>query len=214
MKSAAADRSSSSSGRPHYNGRRNSHLEGSTVSDKPRHGTRTPSVPLRKQHQLEIGVQNKNEEIDGANSDTDSTPSFGSDLYKDEDDKAQLEKMSELEREMILAERSTRRDDYHLKKMVKSREEQTKLPKGGSSRISWGARMQKDISPLPLMVAARVSAERTSKRGIEKSAAARSALEELRAHRMHQQDSQGYHNRFKNLFADGFSSPDRSFFVI
>lgn len=42
--------------------------------------------------------------------------SFGSDLYKDEKDRAALQAMTELDREMILAERAEQRDNYLLRK--------------------------------------------------------------------------------------------------
>lgn len=172
------------------------------------------AVPLKKRHQLEIGDKSQecsDKEMDGA--DSDSAPSFGSDLYRDDDDKAQLEKMSELEREMILAERSTCWDDYRLKKMMKARAKHGKWPKGGSSS-SRGVRMKRSRSPPPPVTDVRASAGRTSLRGIENSVATRSPLEELRARRMRQHDSEGYRNRLRHLFGDGFSNCDRSVFVI
>ncbi|KAJ0983010.1 hypothetical protein J5N97_011265 [Dioscorea zingiberensis] len=52
--------------------------------------------------------------------DSDSAPSVGSDLYKGDEDKDELGKMSELDREMILLERSERVDDYKLKQHLRA----------------------------------------------------------------------------------------------
>ncbi|MQL70393.1 hypothetical protein Taro_002712 [Colocasia esculenta] len=52
--------------------------------------------------------------------DSDSAPSVGSDLYIDEEDRKNLENMTELDREMILTERSIKRDDYQLKKKARA----------------------------------------------------------------------------------------------
>ncbi|XP_002989964.2 protein RTF1 homolog [Selaginella moellendorffii] len=63
--------------------------------------------------------------------------SFGSDLYKDDEDKRKLEAMTELEREMILHERSEKRDNYSLKKSTEARiaEEERKRDGPPSSRM-------------------------------------------------------------------------------
>lgn len=104
--------------------------------------------------------------------DSDSAPSVGSDLYRDEADKEELGKLSELDREMILAERSTKIDDYRLKK--KARASATKMEKS-----------RKQSPPhLPSRGRSSVRTERT--------AAKTDALNELRAKRMRQQDPEGY----------------------
>ena len=105
-------------------------------------------VPLKKRHQPEKGVRrggggwrgddDDDDDDDGRRSggeDSDSAPSVGSDLYKDEEDKEKLEKMSELQRELILADRGTRIDDYKLKQMARA----------SSSKAGKGSR--RDSSP-------------------------------------------------------------------
>lgn len=151
-------------------------------------------VPLKKRHQPGKGTRRggggwqdeDDEDDDGRRSggeDSDSAPSVGSDLYKDEDDKERLEKMSELERELILADRSTRIDDYKLKQMARA--SSSKTDKAGA---------RKDSSPPPPPSRMR-SSTRTDKSG----SATKSALDELRAKRMRQQDPEAYRNRFKDL---------------
>ncbi|RLM97838.1 hypothetical protein C2845_PM06G30350 [Panicum miliaceum] len=161
-------------------------------------------VPLKKRHQPEKGGRrggggwrgdDDDDDDDGRRSggeDSDSAPSVGSDLYKDEEDKEKLEKMSELERELILADRGTRIDDYKLKQMARA--SSSKAAKTGS---------RKDISPPPPPSRMR-SSTRTDKSG----SATKSALDELRAKRMRQQDPEGYRNRFKDLLPQS-SSPTR-----
>uniref|UniRef100_J3NDX1 Plus3 domain-containing protein n=1 Tax=Oryza brachyantha TaxID=4533 RepID=J3NDX1_ORYBR len=121
--------------------------------------------------------------------DSDSAPSVGSDLYKDEEDKEQLEKLSELDREMILAERSARIDDYKLKQLARASSSKTE-------------KSRRDSSPPPPLSRAR-SSTRTDR------SAAKSALDELRAKRMRQQDPEGYRNRFKDLIPQSGSPPRR-----
>ncbi|KQJ86484.1 protein RTF1 homolog [Brachypodium distachyon] len=145
-------------------------------------------VPLKKRHQTEKGGGGGGYDDDGdlddearrcGGEDSDSAPSVGSDLYKDEDDKEQLENMTELQREMILAERSTRIDEYKLKK---------KLARTATTSKT---EARKDSPPPPL------SRSRSSTR--TDRSATKSALDELRAKRMRQQDPEGYRNRFKDL---------------
>lgn len=153
-------------------------------------------VPLKKRHQPEKGgsrggwQEDDDEDFDEgrqSGDDSDSAPSVGSDLYKDEDDKEQLEKMSELDREMILAERSTRVDDYKLKQLARASSSKTE-------------KARKDSPPPPLSRAR--SSTRTDR------SAVKSALDELRAKRMRQQDPEGYRNRFKDLLPQS-GSPTR-----
>ncbi|CAI9768008.1 unnamed protein product [Fraxinus pennsylvanica] len=59
----------------------------------------------------------------GRDSDDDSV---GSDLYKDEDDREKLSKLTELEREMILEARATKRSDRDLTEKLKKRKGQDK----------------------------------------------------------------------------------------
>ncbi|RCV18967.1 hypothetical protein SETIT_3G345900v2 [Setaria italica] len=164
-----------------------------------------PQVPLKKRHQPEKGGRRAggwrgdgdeddedDDDDDGRRSggeDSDSAPSVGSDLYKDEEDKEKLEKMSELDRELILAERSSRIDDYKLKQMARS-----KTGKAGA---------RKDSSPPPPP-----SRMRSSTRADKSGSATKSALNELRAKRMRQQDPEAYRNRFKDLLPQS-GSPTR-----
>ncbi|CAN6334256.1 unnamed protein product [Urochloa humidicola] len=162
-----------------------------------------PQVPLKKRHQPEKGGRraggwrggdddDEDDDEDGRRSsgeDSDSAPSVGSDLYKDEEDKEELEKMSELQRELTLFDRSNRVNDYKLKKMA--------LSKTGKA----GAR--KDSSPPPPP-----SRMRSSTRADKSGSATKSALDELRAKRMRQQDPEAYRNRFKDLLPQS-SSPTR-----
>ncbi|XP_062202512.1 protein RTF1 homolog [Phragmites australis] len=160
-------------------------------------------VPLKKRHQPEKGKRggvwreddDDDDNDDGRRSDgddSDSAPSVGSDLYKDEDDKEQLEKMSELDREMILAERSTRIDDYKLKQLARA----------SSSSKTEKASARKDSSPPPPPSRMR-SSTRT-----DRGSATKSALDELRAKRMSKQDPEAYRNRFKDLLPQS-GSPTR-----
>lgn len=71
-------------------------------------------VPLKKRFDKE------EEEASGDGYETDL--SFGSDLYKDEADREELSKMTELEREMILHERGERRDNYLTLKQAAARQ--------------------------------------------------------------------------------------------
>ncbi|KAF7071092.1 hypothetical protein CFC21_076500 [Triticum aestivum] len=155
-------------------------------------------VPLKKRHQTGKGggrggggYDDEDPDDEGRRSggeDSDSAPSVGSDLYKDEDDKEQLENMTELQREMILAERSTRIDDYKLKKLARA----------SSSKTD---KARKDSPPPP---PSRLRASARTDRSATKS-----ALDELRAKRMRQQDPEAYRSRFKDLVPKSGSSPNR-----
>jgi RNA polymerase-associated protein RTF1 len=189
-------------------GRRGSSYSGASGSDDGDSSDAAPSysrkkqppsglqVPLKKRHQPEKGKRGggwrdgDDEDDDGMQSgdDSDSAPSVGSDLYKDEDDKEELGKMSELDREMILAERSSLIDDYKLKKMARAK----------TDKVS----TRKDSSPPPLP-----SRMRSSTR-VDRGSATKNALDELRAKRMSRQDPEAYRNRFKDLVAQS-GSPTR-----
>ncbi|MCO5593916.1 hypothetical protein L7F22_047935 [Adiantum nelumboides] len=79
-------------------------------------------MPLKKRHEKD--------DDDASDDGYDTDLSFGSDLYKDEDDKEWLGKMSELDREMILHERSERRDNFLTRKRGATR---LKRDVGGNS---------------------------------------------------------------------------------
>ncbi|KAH0470261.1 hypothetical protein IEQ34_001819 [Dendrobium chrysotoxum] len=149
------------------------------------------NVPLKKRFEHSKNNDQTswvNENIDYDNydkssgDDSDSAPSIGSDLYKDDKDKEELGKMTELDREMILAERSTRIDDYWL----------TKKARESSSKAEYSTKE----SPLPLSSRSRLSVRS------EKVSGKIDALKELRSRRMKQQDPEGY-RKFRDLAAAG-----------
>ncbi|PKA64655.1 hypothetical protein AXF42_Ash007402 [Apostasia shenzhenica] len=147
---------------------------GKSKFNKRRHSG--PQVPLKKRFEPPEKDKRSNwlddhdDRLSG--DDSDSAPSVGSDLYKDEADKEALGKMSELDREMILAERSTKIDDYRLKK------------KARASSTRAGKSTKESPPPFP-------SRSRSSVR-TDKTGAKTDALNELRAKRMRQQDAEGY----------------------
>ncbi|KAK9062594.1 hypothetical protein SSX86_019782 [Deinandra increscens subsp. villosa] len=105
--------------------------------------------------------------------------SVGSDLYKNDEDRERLARLSELDREMILADRATKRNDKDLKNSIKKQKE-----KSNQSR--------KD-SP-PRHTANR--AVRSSARSADRAAAKDGVLNELRAKKMRrQQDPESYSKR-------------------
>lgn len=101
---------------------------------------------------------------------------IGSDLYKNEDDRIRLAGMTELQREMILSNRATKKDDKDFKEMLRS-----KLDKTSSTRCT------KESAPLALSCGVRSSA-RISNR----TAAMDDALRQLREKRRKQQGSVAY----------------------
>ncbi|XP_076892696.1 protein RTF1 homolog [Bidens hawaiensis] len=71
--------------------------------------------------------------------------SVGSDLYKGEEDRKRLAKMSELDREMELAARATKRDDKNLKDNIKKQKEKSNQSRKDSpphtgSRVRYSTR--------------------------------------------------------------------------
>lgn len=103
--------------------------------------------------------------------------SVGSDLYKDEDDRKKLAQMSELQREMILADRASTRSDREMhEKFAKKRK--------GSPPLSHSR------------------AVRSSTRFADRAAAKDDALNEIRAKRMRQQDPEA-HRKLRDTVRDG-----------
>ncbi|KAG4916233.1 hypothetical protein AAZX31_19G156200 [Glycine max] len=98
---------------------------------------------------------------------------FGDDLYKNEDDRHKLSEMTELQREMILSERATKKHDKDLLGKIASKREKGKTTVAG-----------KLTSPLT------PSHVRSSARSANRSTAKDGALNELRAKRLKQQDSE------------------------
>lgn len=109
---------------------------------------------------------------DGDSGDDDSV---GSDLYKDEADRQKLAEMTELEREFILSERATKKDDKVMREKMRSK--------------------RNDKTPQPKKEKLDSSQRRTSSRGLrssarsaDRAAAKDDALNELRAKRLKHQD--------------------------
>eukprot|EP00252_Welwitschia_mirabilis_P027066 TRINITY_DN914_c0_g1_i1.p1 TRINITY_DN914_c0_g1~~TRINITY_DN914_c0_g1_i1.p1 ORF type:complete len:625 (-),score=159.24 TRINITY_DN914_c0_g1_i1:245-2119(-) len=79
-------------------------------------------MPLKKRFESEEHDEDDDEDDDHndgrhrQDNDSDSDFSVGSDLYKDDEDRERLAKMSELEREYILAERAEKRDSKEIRK--------------------------------------------------------------------------------------------------
>lgn len=105
---------------------------------------------------------------DGSSEESD----VGSDLYKNEDDKQRLAKMTELEREMILSDRASRKGEKELKEKIKLR------------RDSNNATAKTTTTRSPVVSSAKV---RSSARNAERTAAKDDVLSELRAKRMKHQ---------------------------
>jgi len=153
--------------------------------------TITSQVPLKKRLELETTKRGNNEDRnkgegidlkdceDGVREDDSSEESEGidSDLYKNEDDKKRLAKMTELEREMILSERETKKGDKELKEKMIMR-----MKRENNNSSARASSSNNQSSPLPSSTKIRSSA-----RHAEKTAAKGDALSELRAKRMKQQ---------------------------
>ncbi|KAL2650168.1 hypothetical protein R1flu_018296 [Riccia fluitans] len=116
-------------------------------------------------------------ERDGYESDI----SFGSDLYKDEEDRARLAAMTELDREMILADRAEARDNHKMRKDAGARHNQSQNNKPIKSR-------EKDVGPPSSRIRSsfRESSTRTSKEN---------ALHELVQRRQRAQDPDSQRKR-------------------
>ncbi|KAH6790564.1 plus-3 domain-containing protein [Perilla frutescens var. frutescens] len=105
------------------------------------YSSRKPSgsqVPLKKRLDAadrdDDRSSQEGDEEDDYNRDRDSdNDSVGSDLYKDEDDREKLSKLTELEREMILEARATKRSDRDLTEKLKKRKGQDR--KGSPPKV-------------------------------------------------------------------------------
>ncbi|XP_027186810.1 protein RTF1 homolog [Cicer arietinum] len=160
-----------------------------TCNASKRPTTCASNVPLKKRLELEVSKRGNNNNNENGNKgkgsdqlkdereDDDSSEEFdlGNDLYKNEGDKQRLAKMTELEREMILSDRATKKSDKEIKdKFRMKRENAIGKPKASSN--------SNHSSPLPSSTKIRSSA-----RHAEKTAAKGDVLSELRAKRMKQQ---------------------------
>ncbi|KAI3943047.1 hypothetical protein MKW92_000057 [Papaver armeniacum] len=132
-------------------------------------------VPLKKRLDVSEKVDERRDDDDyddedrrgGSSEDSD----VGSDLYQDEDDREELAKMTELQREMILSDRAQKRDDQRLAERVRAKQ-------------SSGKKMQR-VKENPQPPLSRV---RSSARSAKKGGAKNDALNELWAKRMRHQD--------------------------
>lgn len=138
-------------------------------------------VPLKKrldptERDDDQGSEEEADDDRGSDHEADSDESdVGSDLYKDEDDRRKLAEMTELDREMILLDRATKKEDRNLKEKLRP-----KWEKGKTSQA------RKETPPLPS------SRVRSSARSADRAAAKDDALNELRAKRLKQQDPEAH----------------------
>ncbi|KAI5590764.1 hypothetical protein BDE02_04G033200 [Populus trichocarpa] len=151
------------------------------------YANRKPSgsqVPLKKRLETnerdgEEGSQDEGD-YDGGGSDREGGSSdesdIGDDLYKDEDDRKKLAQMSELDRELILADRADKKGDKHLTEKIRLKRDNDKP-----------TRSRKETPPLPSSRGVRSSA-----RSADRAAAKDDALNELRAKRLKQQDPEAH----------------------
>ncbi|GAB4859627.1 hypothetical protein Ancab_011101 [Ancistrocladus abbreviatus] len=146
------------------------------ANDSHGYAGRKPSrshVPLKKRSKRDVDQVSDDEDDSDDRSDhheydSSDDSDVGSDLYKDEDDRQQLAQLTELERELILSDRASKKDDKKLHKQMKSR--------CGSSKES---QSRKETSP-----PAASCALRTSARFAGKTPSKNDALNVLRARRM------------------------------
>lgn len=90
----------------------------------------------------------KDDDDRGRRDDSNSELSIGSDLYKDDEDREQLGKMFELDRELILAEQAEARDNYLMHKRAcqnKIRNQQRKETGPPSSRMRSSAKLTRSV---------------------------------------------------------------------
>ncbi|XP_058749334.1 protein RTF1 homolog [Vicia villosa] len=138
---------------------------------------KSSQVPLKKRGREDDSDDDVEDGRSVREGDSSDDSDVGDDLYKDEDDRQKLSEMTELQREMILSERANKKDDKDfLGKMALKRE------KGKTATVS-----RRESPPLPS------SRVRSSARSADRSAAKDSALNELRAKRLKQQDSDVKH---------------------
>lgn len=145
--------------------------------DGHRHPGSKPSgsqVPLKKRSKNRDDDQGSEDDHDyndgGFDCESYSTDDsdVGSDLYKDENDREELSKLTELEREMILSDRAAKKDDRKLHKQMRSR-----LITEKKSQTSKDTLSQSPSHGL-----------RSSTRYADRVAAKADALKELKARRM------------------------------
>ncbi|KAK1368639.1 Plus3 domain-containing protein [Heracleum sosnowskyi] len=153
-------------------------------------------VPLKKRlkhhSERDFGQRRREEGDDGYDREVDSDDdSIGSDLYKDEDDRRKLAQMTELEREMILTERSTKITDKKMQEKLRMQKE----------------KMNQSRKSSPPHVSSRTGI-RSSARSADRAAAKGEALNELKAKRLRQQDLEA---RWKHKDKTSVGSGSRRF---
>ncbi|KAL1365115.1 hypothetical protein HN51_013207 [Arachis hypogaea] len=177
--------------------------------DELNYGNRKPSasqVPLKKRldpAEREEDMGSQEEQDDDGHSDRPGESSdesnIGDDLYKDEDDRRKLSEMTELQREMILSDRATKKDDKNLLGKIASKRD----IKG---KITVPRKQSPPLSSSRMRAAAR-SADRAAKND---------ALNELRAKRLKQQDPEA-HRRLREASrvsgSQHFTPPKRKAFT-
>ncbi|XAR66441.1 hypothetical protein NMG60_11012677 [Bertholletia excelsa] len=150
------------------------------------YASRKPSgsqVPLKKRlDPADRDDQSSQEEGDDDpryDHDADSADdSFGSDLYKDDDDRKRLAGMSELDREMILSERASKKHDKKLREDLISKKRSDKVAQPRKEKESLHTPTSRTV--------------RSSARSADRAAGKNDALNELRAKRMKHQDPEGH----------------------
>ncbi|XP_062096621.1 protein RTF1 homolog [Humulus lupulus] len=155
-------------------------------------------VPLKKrldpaEMDDDQGSEEEGDDDRGSDHEGDSDESdVGSDLYKDDDDRRKLAEMTELQREMILLDRASKKEDKNLKEKLRPKwDNKGKIPQS-----------RKETPPLSS------SRVRSSARSADRAAAKDDALNELRAKRLKQQDPEA-HRKLRD--ASRGSSGNRNF---
>ncbi|XP_004493842.1 protein RTF1 homolog [Cicer arietinum] len=154
-------------------------------------------VPLKKRFETSGKDDDVSGDDDGSDREGDSSEDsdVGDDLYKDEDDRQKLSEMTELQREMILSDRASKKDDKDFLGKIASKRE-----KGAKATLS------RRESPPPPLLSSRV---RASARSADRSAAKDGALNELRAKRLKQLDPEA-----KLKLKEGSKSGGRGLFSL
>ena len=163
------------------------------------YASRKPSgsqVPLKKrldpaERDDDLGSQEEGDDGGATDREGDSSDEsdVGEDLYKNEDDRRKLAQMTELQREMILSDRASKKIDKNIREKIRSKQ-------SGKTTQS-----RKETPPLP------TSRARLTSRSADRSAKD-DALNELRAKRLKQQDPEA-HRKLRD--ASRGSSGSRTF---
>eukprot|EP00850_Spirogloea_muscicola_P021862 SM000265S09783 [mRNA] locus=s265:58830:63153:- [translate_table: standard] len=200
--------------------------EGDDEGDGRDRGQRTKGsrMPLKKRFgdkDDEDGDGGNNDGNDGVDNDSDDSArkgssdsdlSFGSDLYKSKEDKRKLMAMTELEREMILAERAEQREQLLTTKRLQKAAEKKEAERAREREQELEQEHEeRDQEPPPPPV----SRGRALARGDTPRTAKESALHELVARRQRSQQETparggGRSTRRSGVREDSYSPPDES----